>query len=78
MNAAPQAMLLEKREEPFDDSRYIFEPKIDGHRLLLVKDGDSVKLWTRHENASCRVSDLQGPAEIESMHDRDQKVNQLA
>ncbi|WP_244935492.1 ATP-dependent DNA ligase [Paenibacillus glycanilyticus] len=50
MNKGPQAMLLEKREEPFDDPRYIFEPKIDGHRLLLVKDGESVKLWTRHEN----------------------------
>lgn len=50
MNNAPQAMLLEKKEEPFDDPRYIFEPKIDGHRLLLVKDGDAVKLWTRHEN----------------------------
>ncbi|WP_336775370.1 ATP-dependent DNA ligase [Paenibacillus sp. MMO-58] len=50
MNTAPQAMLLEKREEPFDDPRYVFEPKIDGHRLLLVKDGDTVRLWTRHEN----------------------------
>jgi DNA ligase-1 len=47
---APQAMLLMKREEAFNDPRYVFEPKIDGHRLLLVKDNDSVKLWTRHEN----------------------------
>lgn len=28
-------MLLEKREKPFDDDRYLFEPKIDGHRLIL-------------------------------------------
>ncbi|WP_336772318.1 ATP-dependent DNA ligase [Paenibacillus sp. MMO-58] len=46
----PEAMLLTKIEEPFDDPRFVFEPKIDGHRLLLVKDSNSVKLWTRHEN----------------------------
>jgi DNA ligase-1 len=51
---APQAMLLMKREEAFDDPRYVFEPKIDGHRLLLAKEGDSIKLWTRHENEVTR------------------------
>ncbi|MFD2385026.1 ATP-dependent DNA ligase [Paenibacillus xanthanilyticus] len=43
-------MLLEKREQPFDDERYIFEPKIDGHRLLLTRSAGSVRLHTRHEN----------------------------
>lgn len=50
MTAAPEAMLLEKREDPFDDERFIFEPKIDGHRLLMTKHNDHIKLFTRHGN----------------------------
>ncbi len=45
-----QPMLLEKRESPFYDERYTFEPKIDGHRLIVsVLDG-VVRLFTRHNN----------------------------
>jgi DNA ligase-1 len=43
-------MLLEKREEPFDDARYIFEPKLDGHRLILSMENGIVRLYTRHNN----------------------------
>jgi len=43
-------MLLEKRENPFDDDRYIFEPKIDGHRLILSMEAGQVRLFTRHNN----------------------------
>ena len=43
-------MLLEKREDPFDDERYIFEPKIDGHRLILSMENGVVRLFTRHNN----------------------------
>ncbi|RKP54931.1 ATP-dependent DNA ligase [Cohnella endophytica] len=43
-------MLLEKREKPFDDERYIFEPKIDGHRLILSMENGIVRLFTRHNN----------------------------
>lgn len=43
-------MLLEKRENPFDDERYIFEPKIDGHRLILSQENGIVRLYTRHNN----------------------------
>lgn len=43
-------MLLEKREDPFDDDRYIFEPKIDGHRLILSMENGVVRLFTRHKN----------------------------
>ncbi|MFD1953716.1 RNA ligase family protein [Paenibacillus thailandensis] len=50
MITAPEAMLLTKIEEPFDDLRYIFEPKIDGHRLLLVKKDGELRLFTRHAN----------------------------
>lgn len=44
-----EPMLLEKREVPFDDSRYIFEPKIDGHRLILSFIDSQVRLYTRHK-----------------------------
>jgi DNA ligase-1 len=43
-------MLLEKRENPFDDERYLFEPKIDGHRLILSMENGDVRLFTRHNN----------------------------
>jgi len=43
-------MLLETREQPFDDARYIFEPKIDGHRLILSMENGIVRLFTRHNN----------------------------
>jgi DNA ligase-1 len=43
-------MLLEKREQPFDDERYIFEPKIAGHRLILSMENGHVRLFTRHNN----------------------------
>lgn len=47
-------MLLTKVEEPFDDSRYIFEPKIDGHRLILTRQNGAVRLYTRHDNECTR------------------------
>lgn len=45
-----EPMLLQKRENPFDDERYIFEPKIDGHRLILSMEAGQVRLFTRHNN----------------------------
>ncbi|MBW5448622.1 ATP-dependent DNA ligase [Cohnella sp. CFH 77786] len=42
-------MLLNKRENPFDDDRYLYEPKVDGHRLLLSMDNGKVRLFTRHQ-----------------------------
>ncbi|MFC5402950.1 ATP-dependent DNA ligase [Cohnella soli] len=44
-----EPMLLEKRESPFDDERFLYEPKIDGHRNILSMDG-KVRLFTRHHN----------------------------
>ncbi|MFC4306070.1 ATP-dependent DNA ligase [Cohnella boryungensis] len=35
---------------PFDDKRYIFEPRIDGQRLLLSMQNGLVHLFTRHGN----------------------------
>lgn len=43
-------MLLEKREAPFDDERFIFEPKIDGHRMIISIQSGEVRLFTRHNN----------------------------
>ncbi|HZG16985.1 MAG TPA: ATP-dependent DNA ligase [Candidatus Bathyarchaeia archaeon] len=43
-------MLLEQSEKPFSDSRYIFEPKIDGHRLILSRINGETRLYTRHNN----------------------------
>lgn len=43
-------MLLEKSETAFSDSHYLYEPKMDGHRLLYSKIGGKVTLYTRHNN----------------------------
>lgn len=40
-------MLMIKREEPFDDEQYIFEPKIDGHRMILSIENGKTRLFTR-------------------------------
>lgn len=45
-----EPMLLEKVDKPFDDSRFIYEPKIDGHRMVLSRIGGETKLYTRHHN----------------------------
>lgn len=43
-------MLLEARQEAFDDERYIFEPKWDGWRILIHKEGERVEAYTRNGN----------------------------
>jgi DNA ligase-1 len=43
-------MLLETAAEPFDNDNYIFEPKIDGHRLILSNTNGTTRLYTRHHN----------------------------
>lgn len=42
-------MLLETAHSPFSHSNYIFEPKIDGHRLLFSQQEGNIRLYTRHE-----------------------------
>lgn len=49
-----EPMLLEEKEKPFDDSNFIYEPKIDGHRLILSKIAGKTTLYTRHNN-ECTV-----------------------
>ena len=48
-------MLLETAPEPFSHADYVFEPKIDGHRLIMSRmNGGPVHLYTRHHN-ECTV-----------------------
>jgi len=42
-------MLLHK-SEPFTSPDWIFEPKMDGIRIILSKINDKVKIFTRHKN----------------------------
>lgn len=43
-------MLLATAPKPFSHSDYIFEPKIDGHRLIYSQQSGTVRLYTRHNN----------------------------
>lgn len=49
-----EPMLLETRPAAFDSRAHIFEPKIDGHRLLLYFTKGEVRLFTRHRNDCTR------------------------
>jgi DNA ligase 1 len=44
-----EPILLATAPEPFSDRHYIFEPKIDGHRLLFSQKNSWIRLYTRHE-----------------------------
>lgn len=45
-----QPMLMTERQGPFNDNDYLFEPLIDGHRLILRMTNGKVRLLTRHGN----------------------------
>lgn len=47
-------MLLTTATGAFSDSRFIFEPKIDGHRLIFSQQNGVVRLYTRHNNDCTR------------------------
>ncbi|SFD64196.1 DNA ligase-1 [Paenibacillus catalpae] len=47
-------MLLDTAEEPFDSDDYLFEPKFDGHRLMISFINGQVKMFTRHNNEVTR------------------------
>lgn len=47
-------MLLESQDNPFSDPAFIFEPKMDGHRLILIKKGDETRLFTREQTECTR------------------------
>lgn len=41
-------MILSVGKEVFDDDHYIFEPKYDGWRILLHKQGDRIEAYTKN------------------------------
>lgn len=43
-------MLVTMGKQPFDDENFIFEPKWDGWRILLHKQGDRLEAYTRKGN----------------------------
>lgn len=47
-------MLLERRDTPFDDPRFLFEPKIDGRRMLLHFENGKPRMFTRYGNEVSR------------------------
>ncbi|ASA20969.1 ATP-dependent DNA ligase [Paenibacillus donghaensis] len=55
-------MLLQTAAGPFSHSDYIFEPKIDGHRLIYSHQDSKVRLYTRHNNeCTLQYPELQLP-----------------
>ncbi|WP_258110093.1 DNA ligase [Alicyclobacillus sp. SP_1] len=49
-----EPMLLTMRYEAFDDENYIFEPKWDGWRILIHKQGGRIEAYTRQGNCVTR------------------------
>ncbi|WP_231506528.1 ATP-dependent DNA ligase [Paenibacillus sp. UNC451MF] len=45
-----QPMIVSIRNEPFDDERFLFEPKWDGWRILIHKQGERIEAYTRQGN----------------------------
>lgn len=63
-------MLLETAPGPFSHSEYIFEPKVDGHRLIYSQEAGSVRLYTRHNNDCTRqYPELQLPFDADIILD---------
>lgn len=55
-------MLLQTAPGPFSHSDYIYEPKIDGHRLPYSQQAGRVRLYTRHNNdCTLQYPELQLP-----------------
>lgn len=59
-------MLLETSPDPFSHPDYIFEPKIDGHRLIYANESGQTRLYTRHANdVTAKYPELQhGPNDV--------------
>lgn len=47
-------MLLDQQEKPFSDAAFVFEPKIDGHRLIITRTNNETRLFTRHKTECTR------------------------
>ncbi|MGG1879348.1 ATP-dependent DNA ligase [Paenibacillus cisolokensis] len=49
-----EPMLLATAPRPYSDPHHIYEPKIDGHRLLFSQKDGQIRLYTRHETECTR------------------------
>ncbi|MFD0680499.1 MULTISPECIES: ATP-dependent DNA ligase [unclassified Paenibacillus] len=47
-------MLLESIDEPFSDSAFVYEPKLDGHRVILSANAHETRLFTRGQKECTR------------------------
>ncbi|MEC0241960.1 ATP-dependent DNA ligase [Paenibacillus dokdonensis] len=57
-------MLLATAPSPFSHSNFIFEPKVDGHRLIFSQESGVIRLYTRHNNDCTRqYPELHAPFE---------------
>jgi DNA ligase D-like protein (predicted ligase) len=48
-------MLATLTHEQFSDSDWLFEPKLDGERLLAFRDGDKTRLMTRNRKSAAET-----------------------
>lgn len=65
-----EPMLLHTAPKSFSHSDYIFEPKIDGHRLIYSQQSGIVRLYTRHNNDCTRqYPELQLPFDVDIVLD---------
>lgn len=48
MTLLMKPMLLTSQEKPFSDENYIFEPKLDGQRLIVSLVNKKIRLYSRH------------------------------
>lgn len=51
-------MLLEQADKPFSDGRYVFEPKIDGHRLILSRSNGQTPFIQDNNDVSAKYPEL--------------------
>lgn len=60
-------MLPETAKHPFSNDQYLFEPKIDGHRLVLSRQGGQTRLYTRyHHDCTFQYPEL-GPIPLDDI-----------
>jgi bifunctional non-homologous end joining protein LigD len=53
-------MLLSMKSDAFDADDWVFEPKLDGWRIILHKDGNRIEAFTRHgRNVTAQFPELQ-------------------
>ena len=50
----PVAPMLAKPVDAIPDGDYVFEPKWDGFRSIVFRDGDEVEIGSRHERPMTR------------------------